>query len=130
MQQDVSCGILRLGVRALLDIWGGQKFDQSDKNLAMSEHQRSEDDLKLWMKNIPAEDLMVWLGHMQDRLQRMLDTENPLGPESKFEELGNLSEGYLFLAKCFLELANIANKARASMVGPSTGEDAERGTAS
>lgn len=112
---------------ALLDIWRGWKVDPSDKNLAMSEHQQIEDDLRPWMKTVPSHELMVWLEDTTDRVQRMLATENPLGPESKFEELGSLSEGFLFLSKRFLELAKIANKAQASMVGPPLEEDSQHG---
>ncbi len=90
----------------------------------MSENQESDDELKLWMKNLPTHDLVIWLEDMRSRLNRMLDPENPMEPERRFEELSNMSQGFLFLSKQLLELAKIANKATGSMVKPSMGENA------
>ena len=79
------------------------------------------------MKNLPSQDLTDWLEDMQSRLNRMLDPENPMEPERRFQELSNMSEGFLFLSKQLLELAKIANKAAGSMVKPSTREDEQCG---
>lgn len=93
----------------------------------MSEHQQPDDELRLWMKNLPSHELMVWLDDMQSRLNRMLDPENPIEPERRFRELSNMSEGFLFLSKQLLKLAKIANQATGSMVKPATGENEQRG---
>ncbi|MFI5461500.1 MAG: hypothetical protein ACHRXM_39410 [Isosphaerales bacterium] len=93
----------------------------------MSEHQQSEDDLRISMKNLPSHDLLVWLEDMQSRVHRLRDPENPLEPELKFQELGNMFECFLFLSKRLLELAGIANQARGSMVKPSMEENEKRG---
>jgi hypothetical protein len=84
----------------------------------MSERRQSEGDLGLWMKNLPSHDLVVWLEDMERRVRGMLDPENPLEPERKFQELGDMAEGLLFLSKRLLELAKIATKARENMIKP------------
>jgi hypothetical protein len=83
------------------------------KRLPMSEHEESEDELTCWMTDLPS--MNLWVNELQSRVRRMLDPENPLEPERKFQELVNMARGLIFLSRRLLELATIANRAADSM---------------
>jgi hypothetical protein len=80
----------------------------------MPEHQESEDDLALWMRELPS--VIPWIEEVKSRIDRVCDPKNPLEPERKYQELLKMTEGLLFLSKRLLALAQTANKAADSMV--------------
>ena len=59
--------------------------------LPMSEHQESEDDLTLWMRELPS--TKPWLEELQCRVDRLCDPENPLERERRRQELLNMAQG-------------------------------------
>ena len=66
--------------------------------------------------------MKILLEELHTRVHGMLDPENPLEPERKYRELLNMADGFLFLSKSFLKLAEIANKAADSMVSKEANE--------
>jgi hypothetical protein len=62
------------------------------------------------------EELAGWTEKMLTRLRRMLDPTDPIGNERTFDELTEMSERFLALARSFVECSRIANDAAQSML--------------
>ena len=54
---------------------------------------------------------IAWLEQAQQRLQRLLDAAVPKESRQTFEELMELSDGFLKLSKTFLDLGTTASAA-------------------